>query len=320
MTINRSALRRNTAQALLKKVQEASTKKGENQGSDTRFWQPTVDSSGNGFAVIRFLPSKTEDSLPFVKSYSHGFKIGSKWFIDECPTTVGEKCPVCDHNSELWNSGFENDKKIVRERKRRLRFVSNILVIKDTKNPENEGKIFLFGYGQKIYDKLTTAMNPPEEYGEDPRDPFGFFDGCVVKLKIKNKDGYRNYDDTTVEPATDLYDGDEDKLMNALESMHDLGEFTDPKKFKSYDALKTRLSQVLGEDAGSVGKSDDSEDETTKGTGREYGSNTKKVDKEESAPWNEEEKPKAKVDSKPKAKEEAEDDDLAFFKSLADED
>lgn len=318
MTINRSALRRSTAQTLLKKIQEASVKKGESQGSDDRFWQPTVDSNGNGFAVIRFLPSKTEDTLPFVKTYSHGFKVGSKWFIEECPTTIGEKCPVCDANSELWNSGYENDKKTVRERKRRLRFVSNILVIKDPKNPENEGKIFLFGYGQKIYDKLVTAMNPPEEYGEDPRDPFGFFDGCVVKLKIKNKDGYRNYDDTTVEPASDLYDGDEEKLMEVLEKMYDLGEFTDPKKFKSYAQLKTRFSQVLGEDAPAKQDNDEEDDDAHRSTGREYGAAAKQ--KDETPPWDdEEEKPKTKADSKPKAAVE-DDDDLAFFKSLAEDD
>lgn len=317
MTINRSALRRSTAQALLKKVQEASAQKVESQGSDDRFWQPTVDSNGNGFAVIRFLPSKTEDALPFVKTYSHGFKVGSKWFIEECPTTIGEKCPVCDSNSELWNSGYENDKKTVRERKRRLRFVSNIIVIKDPKNPENEGKIFLFGYGKKIYDKLVTAMNPPEEYGEDPRDPFGFFDGCVVKLKIKNKDGYRNYDDTTVEPASDLYDGDEEKLMEVLEKMHDLGEFTDPKKFKPYVQLKNRLSQVLGEDA-PVEQDNDEDDDTHRSTGREYGAAAKQ--KDETHPWDDGEEEKSKIDSKPKAAVEDDDDDLAFFKSLAEDD
>lgn len=310
-TINRSALRRNTAQALLKKVQDASNKKQESQGKDERFWQPTVDSNGNGFAVIRFLPSKTEESLPFIKTYSHGFKVGSKWFIDDCPTTIGEKCPVCDANSELWNSGFEADKKIVRERKRRLRFVSNIIVIKDSKNPENEGKEFLFGYGQKIFDKLTTAMNPPEEYGEEPRDPFGFFDGCVVKLKIKNKDGYRNYDDTTVEPATDLYDGDEEKLMSLLERMADLSEFTDPKKFKTFEELQKRLNQVIGANAPEE-KEDDFSDDVNKTTsmGKEYGEGVAKPKKEE--PKKEKVAPAADVDT-------ADDDDLAFFKQLAEE-
>jgi hypothetical protein len=310
MTINRSALRRNTAKALMDKIKAAAASTGESQGKDERFWQPTVDSNGNGFAVIRFLPSKTEETLPFVKTYSHGFKVGSKWFIDECPTTIGEKCPVCEANSELWNSGFEDDKKIVRERKRRLRFVSNILVIKDPKNPENEGKVFLFGYGQKIFDKLTTAMNPPEEYGEEPRDPFGFFDGCVVKLKIKNKDGYRNYDDTTVEPATDLYDGDEEKLMDILEKMHDIQEFLDPKLFKSFEDLETRFKQVTGQSAPDVKRESSSSDEFDGNTGRELKGNSVPEAAPE-PPWN---------DTPADSSSTEEDDDLAFFRKLASDD
>lgn len=306
MTINRSALKRNSAQALLKKVQEASTKKQESgSGQDTRQWQPTVDSNGNGFAVIRFLPAKTEESLPFVKLYNHGFKVGTKWFIEDCPTTIGNECPVCAANSELWNSGFEKDKDVARQRKRKLRYMSNIIVIKDPKNPENEGKIFLFSYGQKIFDKLTTAMNPPEEYGESPRDPYGFFEGCVVKLKIKQKDGFRNYDDTTVEPASDLYEGDEEQLMAVLEKMYDLGEFTDVKRFKSVEDIKKNFDRVVGNVAAAArAEPKDEEAEGTDGfsSGSEYGSSAK----EEAA-------------NKPEASVEDDDDDLAFFKKMAEE-
>lgn len=311
--LNRSALKKNTAKELLKKIQEASNKK--DQQIDERFWQPTIDSNGNGFAVIRFLPSKTEDSLPFVKLYSHGFKVGSKWFIEECPTTIGEKCPVCEMNSKLWNSGYENDKKIVRERKRKLRFVSNIMVLKDPKNPENEGKIFLFNYGQKIYDKLVSVMNPPEEYGEEPRDPFGFYDGCVVKLKIKNKDGYRNYDDTTVEPATDLFDGDEEKLMEVLENMYDLGEFLDPKRFKSYEDLKKRLMNVLGNEKDMI--DDNEEDDSSVDVGKEYGSESLIKNKNSGVDVVDKEKAKQKDEDKD---DNEEDDDLEFFKSLVETD
>lgn len=305
MTINRSALKRNSAQALLKKVQEASTKKQESgSGQDTRQWQPTVDSNGNGFAVIRFLPAKTEESLPFVKLYNHGFKVGTKWFIEDCPTTIGNECPVCAANSELWNSGFEKDKDVARQRKRKLRYMSNIIVIKDPKNPENEGKIFLFSYGQKIFDKLTTAMNPPEEYGESPRDPYGFFEGCVVKLKIKQKDGFRNYDDTTVEPASDLYEGDEEQLMAVLEKMYDLGEFTDVKRFKSVEDIKKNFDRVVGNVAAAArAESKPEEHEGTDGfsSGSEYGAEAKET-----------------VADKPSAPAE-EDDDLAFFKKMAEE-
>lgn len=302
MTINRSALKRNSAQALLKKVQEASTKKQESgSGQDTRQWQPTVDSNGNGFAVVRFLPAKTEESLPFVKLYNHGFKVGTKWFIEDCPTTIGNECPVCNANSELWNSGFEKDKDVARARKRKLRYMSNIIVIKDPKNPENEGKIFLFSYGQKIFDKLTTAMNPPEEYGETPRDPYGFFEGCVVKLKIKQKDGFRNYDDTTVEPASDLYDGDEEQLMAVLEKMYDLGEFTDPKKFKSIEDIKRNFDRVVGNVQRPAEKEQEPEGTDGFSSGTEYGAGTKNEEPVKETSGVED------------------DDDLAFFKKMAED-
>jgi gp32 DNA binding protein like len=307
MTINRSALNKKSASSLLKKIQDGAASKTKEQSSDERVWKPTVDSNGNGYAAVRFLPSKTEDNLPFVKTYSHGFKVGSKWYIEDCATTIGENCPVCENNTELWDSGLESDKKIVRERKRRLQFMSNIIVIKDPKNPDNEGKQFLYSFGQKIFDKLTTAMNPPEEYGESPRDPFAFFDGCVVKIKIKQKDGFRNYDDTTVEPAEDLFDGDEEKLSVVLESLYDLGEFTDPKKFKPYAALKAHLGKVLGQPVAE-------ENDKTEDMGSEYV--LQKTNKAETK--QEEKKQEVKsVEKKEEVSVEDDDEDLKFFEDLA---
>lgn len=310
MTINRSALKRNSASALLKKVQDAAASKGKQGGKDDRMWEPTIDANGIGFAVIRFLPSKTEEGLPYVKTYNHGFKEGAKWFIEDCPTTIGQPCPVCDQNSEHWNSGYEADKEIARKRKRKMRYVSNILVIKDPKNPENEGKHFMFSYGAAIFEKLAAAMNPPEEFGDEPRDPFGFFDGCVLKLKIKNKDGYRNYDDSTVDPATDLFDGDEDKLMELLDKMYDINEFLDPKKFKSYEDMKKRFDQTVGNVAAPAAKAEDDEEfeQPKKSEAKEYGQKAK-VQESEDPPF----EPANKVD------EGEDDDDLAFFKSLADD-
>lgn len=246
MTINRSALRRTSAAALLKKTQDAAAAQTAQVGKDSRFWEPTVDKEGNGYAVIRFLPSKLEDGVPFVKVFNHGFKSGSKWFIENCPTTIGGQCPVCEANIELWNTGLESNKKIVSSRKRKLRYISNIIVIKDPKNPENEGKVFLFSYGQKIFEKLESIMNPPEQYGEEPRDPFGFFDGAIMKLKIKKQGDFRNYDDSVVEAAQDLYDGDEDKLSEVLEAMHDVNEFIAPTQFKAFDVLAKEFAKVTG--------------------------------------------------------------------------
>lgn len=249
MTINRSALRRNTATALLAKI-KTSTEKKERQ-EDTRMWQPSVDANGNGFAVLRFLPAKNEDSLPYIKQYSQGFDVNGKWFINLCPTTINLPSPAVEHCNELWETGLESDKTIARKRKRKLNYFANVLIIKDPKNPANEGKVMIYKFGQKVFEKLMAVMNPPEEFGEDPRDPFGFFDGCVVKLKIRKKDGYRNFDESTVEKAEDLFGGDEDKLMEILEQCHDLDELNDPKHFKDYEKLKTELYRVIGDQRGS---------------------------------------------------------------------
>lgn len=321
--INRSALNRSSATSLLKKIQEGAKKPAFNNGPDNRFWKPTVDAAGNAYGVIRFLPAKTEDTMPYVKTYSHGFQHNGKWFIEECPTTIGRECVCCAENSKLWNSGFEADKEVARSRKRRLKYIANILVIKDPKNPENEGKIKLFSFGQKIFDKLLAAMNPPAEYGEEPRDPFGFFDGCIVKYKQKKLAGYPNTDDTQVEAAGDLYDGDEDKLMAVLEEMVDLNEFLAESRFKSDEELKARLNKVLG--TGSATDHNEEEvEQVAKATGTEYGGGSKmdalrkKAAKPVEEEVEEEEVKPAPKKAAPKQEEE-EDDDLAFFRSLADE-
>nr|DAO96912.1 MAG TPA: single-stranded DNA binding protein [Caudoviricetes sp.] len=321
--INRSALNRSSATSLLKKIQEGAKKPAFNNGPDNRFWKPTVDAAGNAYGVIRFLPAKTEDTMPFVKTYSHGFQHNGKWFIEECPTTINKECPVCQANSSLWNSGFEADKEVARSRKRRLKYIANILVLKDPKNPENEGKVKLFSFGQKIFDKLMAAMNPPADYGEEPRDPFGFFDGCVVKYKQKKLAGYPNTDDTQVEATGDLYDGDEDKLMAVLEEMVDLNEFLAESRFKTNEELQSRLIKVIG--TGSAPDHNEEEVErVAKATGTEYGESSKmdalrkKAAKPVEEEAEEEETKPAPKKAAPKQEEE-EDDDLAFFRSLADE-
>lgn len=311
MTINRSALRRNSATDLLAKIKDsaAKTSGGNNNKEDSRMWNPTVDQSGNGFAVIRFLPARTEDSLPYVKQYNHGFKVGTKWFINLCPTTIGEPSPVVEHCNELWESGFEDDKKLARERKRKLRYFSNILVVKDPKNPENEGQVKIFTYGQKIYEKLMAVINPPEEFGESPRDPFSFFDGCVVKLKIRKKDGFRNFDESTVEPAGDLFDGDEDQLEAILDKLHDIDALNAPSNFKSYDELKTQYLRLTG---GSTGSNEDSPASKR---------NEEKRSAEKSMDYNERIEDEAPKQSKAKPKPSDDvDDDLAAFEALVADD
>jgi len=215
---------------------------------DTRFWAPTVDKSGNGMAVIRFLPAPSidgDDGLPWVRRFDHGFQGPGGWFIDNCLTTVGDKCPVCEHNSTLWNSGVEANKEIVRKQKRRLSYVANIYVISDPSNPENEGTVRLYKFGKKIFDKISEVMNP-EFPDETPLNPFDLWEGANFKLKIRNVEGYRNYDKSEFADKSALLDGDDAKLEAIYTKEHSLKDFTDKKHFKPYEQLKARLDKVLG--------------------------------------------------------------------------
>jgi hypothetical protein len=234
-------------QKLTKALEQANTP-SSGDSSDEFFWKPEVDKAGNGYAVIRFLPAPAVDGdegLPWSKIYTHGFQGPGGWYIENSLTTLNEKDPVSEYNSELWNSGIEANKEIARKQKRRLTYISNVLVVEDSKHPENNGKVFLFKYGKKIFDKITEAMNPAFE-DEKPINPFDLWSGANFKLKIRKVEGYQNYDKSEFETATALYDGDDVKLENLWKSEYSLKEFLDKKHFKSYDELRTRLARVLG--------------------------------------------------------------------------
>lgn len=215
---------------------------------DDRYWRPQVDKSGNGYAVIRFLPAPEGEDLPWVKYWDHGFKGPTgMWYIENSLTTLNQNDPVSEMNSALWNSGRDEDKKIVRERKRRLHYVSNIMVISDPANPQNEGKTFMFRYGKKIFDKIMDVMQP-EFQDEDPVNPFDFWEGASFKLKIRNVEGYRNYDKSEFDSPAQL--AEDERLEQIYSGLYSLQEVIDPKNFKSYDELKTKLARVLGEEGG----------------------------------------------------------------------
>ena len=214
---------------------------------DDRFWKPELDKSSNGFAVIRFLPAPEGEDLPWGRLFSHGFQGPGGWYIENSRTTLGEKDPVSEMNTKLWNSGIESDKDIARKRKRRLNYISNILVISDPANPQNEGKVFLYKYGKKIFDKVNEAMQPEFE-DEDAINPFDFWKGANFKLKVRKVAGFINYDKSEFESASALLDGDDAKLEELWKTQYALKEFTDTSNFKSYDELKSRLQAVLGDD------------------------------------------------------------------------
>ena len=227
---------------LLTEVEKMSSSSG---GADERIWKPEVDKAGNGFAVIRFLPAPEGEELPWAKVYNHAFQSTGGWFIDGCLTTLNQSCPVCEANRDLWNTGSKANQDIVRSRKRKLSYYSNIYVVQDKAHPENEGKVFLFKYGKKIFDKISAAMQP-EFDDETPIDPFDFWNGANFKVKITKKDGYWNYDKSEFETPRTLGDFDDDVLESIWKKAYSLEDFVKPEAFKTYEQLNARLNSVLG--------------------------------------------------------------------------
>ena len=228
-------------QKLVKEVEKMNNTGGQ---GDDRLWKLEVDKGGNGYAVIRFLPAPDGEDLPFVKLYSHAFQGPGGWYIENSLTTLGQKDPVSEFNSQLWNNGTDAGKDTARKQKRKLTYISNIYVVKDPANPENEGKTFLYKYGKKIFDKLTAAMQPEFE-DEEAIDPFDFWQGANFKLKAKNVAGYRHYDSSEFAATSALLD-DDDAMEAIWKKEHSLAELVAADQFKSYDELKTRLGYVLG--------------------------------------------------------------------------
>ena len=225
----------------LNKVAEPQSQK--QSYSDDRFWKPELDKSGNGYAVIRFLPAVKNEDLPWARLWSHAFQGPGGWYIENSLTTLNKKDPVSESNSLLWNSGVEADKEIARKRKRKLSYIANVLIINDAKHPENEGQVKLFKFGKKIFDKITEAMKPEFE-DEKPINPFDFWEGANFKLKIRKVDGYWNYDKSEFDSPTAIADNDE-SIEEIWNKQYALKPFLAPENFKSYDELKSKLDKVL---------------------------------------------------------------------------
>ena len=273
---------------------------------DDGLWKPEVDKAGNGYAVLRFLPAPQGEDMPFVRLWDHGFQGPGGWYIENSLTSIGQQDPVSEYNSQLWNSGVESDKALARKQKRRLKYYSNVYVIKDSANPHNEGKVFLFQYGKKIFDKLNEAMNPQFE-DEDAVNPFDFWKGANFNLKIRNVEGYRNYDRSDFSSAGPLLDDDEE-MEQIWKSQHSLQELVDPKNFKSYDELKTKLYRVLALDGGVHAPNTTAEEDEPAVM------DFKPQFKEAAAP-----EPKREDPSPSWSNDDDDDDSLSFFKKLAED-
>ena len=290
MSLELEALKKsNSLDKLLNAVKEDSAPQEKKSYVDERLWKPELDKSGNGYAVIRFLPAVEGDDMPWAKVWNHAFQGPTgQWYIENSLTTVGQKDPVSEHNTKLWNTGLESDKETARKQKRKLQYFSNIYVVSDSKHPENEGKVFLYRYGKKIFDKLMAAMQPEFE-DESPINPFDFWEGANFKLKIRKVDGYWNYDKSEFETPSAL--GDDSVIESVWKKQYALKEFTASTNFKSYEELKTRLDAVL---SGTVS----------------VGNVTDTMDDEPIA--------SPKVDTKPvESKQEDEDDTMDYFNKLA---
>jgi len=245
MNFNDMKTRSGNTEFLKTKLEELNdTKKNY---KDDRFWRPELDKASNGFAIIRFLPASEDSELPWVRRWDHGFQGLGGWYIENSLTTLNQKDPVSELNSRLWNSGTEKGKDIARKQKRRLHYIANILIVSDPKNPENEGKVFLYKFGKKIFDKVMESMNP-EFDDESPVNPFDFWEGANFRLKVRKIAGFINYDKSEFDSPTPLLDGDDAKLEELWKNQYDLQEFLDPKNFKTYEELSDRLQTVLGKD------------------------------------------------------------------------
>lgn len=291
---------------LMKEVEKITSPKSNFNKGDDREWKPTVDTAGNGYAVIRFLPLSKgagDTDVPWVRVFNHGFQgPGGKWYIENSLTTLNKADPVSELNSELWNSGVESNKEIARKQKRRLNYWANILIVEDPANPENEGKVFIYKFGKKIFDKIKDVMQPEFPDVTPIPNPFDFWDGANFKLKIRQVEGYRNYDKSEFASPSTVTDDDE-KLEAIWNKQYDLGTLVSPDQFKSYEELKNKLDMVLGSKTAPTAEAisattNDAEDDQF----------MEKVKSVQAAP----------VVSTPESSDE-EDDTLSYFKSLAEE-
>ena len=299
MATSFAALKKSRTSSIDKLVQASQKLNTGNQSSnnkDDRFWQLSVDKAGNGMAILRFLPEPSGEELPWVRVFSHGFQGPGGWYIENSLTTLtGQKDPVSEYNSKLWNNGTDAGKDQARKQKRRLQYISNVYVVKDSANPDNEGKVFLYKYGKKIFDKLNEAMQPQFE-DETPVNPFDFYEGADFRLKARNVEGYRNYDKSEFDSPSEFLGGDDDALEEVWNSEYSLQAFVAPDQFKTYAELEAKLNRVLGLD------------------GRNNPPRTATVEEdmgevESTPPWKEAPAPKVE-----------EDDDLSFFEKLAEDD
>jgi hypothetical protein len=239
-------LKQNRESALGKLIKAAEAVSSKKSYGDDREWKPVPDKAGNGYVVLRFLPAPDPEKPAWVRYWDHFFKGPTgRWYVENSRTTLGEDDPCSEMNTRLWNTGVESDKDTVRERKRKTNYVANVYIINDSNNPDNNGKVFLYKFGTKIFGKINDKLTPEFE-DEVAMNPFDFWAGGDFKLKFRNVSGQRNYDLSSFDNPSEFLGGDEEKLREVYDKLHDIYEFTDPKNYKSYEDLKKKLIEVVG--------------------------------------------------------------------------
>ena len=231
--------------SLIDEYNKQTTPQDTKSFDDERIWKPELDKSGNGYAVIRFLPAPEGEDVPWQRMFTHSFQGPGGWYIENSLTTINKNDPVGEVNRRLWNTGSEADKETARRQKRKLSYFTNIYVVADPKHPEHEGKVFLYKFGKKIFDKVMEAMQPQFD-DEEAINPFDLWKGANFKLKIRKVDGFWNYDKSEFEAVTPLLDTDA-ALEKVYGSEYPLKPFHEESNFKPYTELKEKMERVLGE-------------------------------------------------------------------------
>jgi len=309
MTMSFDALKKNRSSSLDKLNSQLSqiATKSYSDPNEGKFWKPTRDKAGNGFAIIRFLPPSSGEEMPFARLWDHGFQGPTGlWYIENSLTTIGKDDPVSEFNSKLWNSGVEQDKEQARKQKRRLKYISNVYIVKDSGNPDNDGKVFMYQFGKKIFDKLNDLMNPSFE-DESPVNPFDFWEGANFRLKIRQFEGYPNYDKSEFDGPSPLFE-DDDELEGVWKQQHSLQELVDEKNFKSYGDLKAKMYRVLNLTGDSPLSTNTADDDTDNDL------DMSKFGKSAAAPTMKEETSSASTSQTDSISDD--DEDLAMFRDL----
>lgn len=240
---------RSKSEELFEQFRKQEEDKKKKREVDARFWTPTIKPDGTAEAIIRFLPSPKGENSPKVEFWTYSFEGPYGWYIEKSLASLKQEGlydPMAEYNNKLWKQG-EAGQQQARKQKRMLHYVSNILVIDDPEKPENNGKVFLYRYGSKIYDnKIKPLMFPTKTSGEKPVNPFSFWDGYNFNLVVKKQGEFNNYDSSYFARSPSAVADNDDGIQAIWDKEYPLFEFIDPKNYKTREQLQKQIDKVFG--------------------------------------------------------------------------